>query len=393
MQVTETKELFFFDQLIFAENFCNFAKEKEKIKSCINHSECLKLYGPRNFGKTSLVKNIIAKEWEAKEPEKRLVVYADFYSVTSLQDISLELTKAFNKAIGPKYNLIDKSFAWLKLLKKVRPLWSPDLSGNGLGEFSLTTEKSEHIVDFEIILENIHNLQKSGKFNFLIILDEFQEIYKVKKAEALLRGALQLFELKIPIVILGSKQHLLKNIFENPRAPFYSWGSTIEFHPIAYEEYHQYIEERFQKIKKTHSLETSIFLQKKLNHIPESINRFCAYLCRDEKNSIITPQIIEKKMEDFIDSTRSIYENIYSTFTSSERKILNVIAQKGEAQNVLGKDFLLEVKGVSKSGVSKIMLTLLNQSFLSMKFSKESEIIYWMTDPFLSFFIKKHKQV
>lgn len=389
--MTENKELFYYDQVLEIEQFCNFSSEKEYLLKAIENGECTKLYGPRNFGKTSLARNIVAKIWEAKNIDKRVVVYADLYSVTDLNDLSLELTKAFTKALNSKKNILDKGLEWLKVFKNIRPAWTPSSMSDGLGEFSLTTEKSEQIINFQIILENIHHLQKSGKFEFLIIFDEFQEIHKIKRAEALLRSSLQFFSIKIPVIILGSKQHLLKDIFESPRAPFYSWGNTIEFHPIPFKEYHSYIEERFSSLKMTHSLETSIFLQTKMNRIPESINRFCSYLCKTNSEKEITIVTIENELQQFVDRSRSIYEHIFSNLSSSERKIIETISKNEKITQVLGKDFLSSLKDVSKSTVSNVVHKLLDQAILSQGIDEMNKKYFWITDPFFNYFVKHYK--
>jgi len=45
---------------------------------------CVRLYGRRNFGKTSIVKNVIAPAWEALNSTNRVSVHVDLYAVQSL---------------------------------------------------------------------------------------------------------------------------------------------------------------------------------------------------------------------------------------------------------------------------------------------------------------------
>lgn len=338
-----------------------------------------------------MAKNLIGRAWEEINPEKRVVIYADFYSVTSLEDISLEMTKSFNLAMNTKRSFFDKGLDWMKVFKKVRPIWSPNAGSDGLGEFSITTEKAEGVVNFQTIFENIHELQKKKKFEFLVILDEFQEIHNIKRAEGLLRGVLQSFEMKIPIIILGSKQHLLANIFENPKAPFYSWGATIEFHPIAYDEYHKYIEDRFKLVGKHHSMATSQYLQDKLNRIPESVNRFCDYLARNVEGSEIDQVQIDKKMEEFVERSRSIYEHIYSTLSTSERRIVEAISRQHRTSELLGAKFLMKTGNISKSTVANLVMKMLNSSLLTQGLDVKSQKVFWITDPFFNFYLKKYK--
>lgn len=51
---------FIFDSILDEENICNLEKEKHKITKGVDHGLKLLVYGKRNMGKTSLVKNVIA---------------------------------------------------------------------------------------------------------------------------------------------------------------------------------------------------------------------------------------------------------------------------------------------------------------------------------------------
>lgn len=381
----ENKELFKYDRTIYEADFCNFQKERDILINLVEEGKCVKLFGPRNFGKTSMAKNIIAKKWEEKHKSKRVVVYADFFSVESLEDISLELMKSFTESINSKKNVFSKSIGWLSELKSIRPTWTPS-SSSELGEFSIALEGNK-AVSFEAILESIHSLQLKKQFEFLLILDEFQEISKVKKAEAKLRGALQKFSTNIPIIILGSKQHMLAEIFEKPKAPFYSWGMTIEFNPIDYMEYFQYMNERFLLANKSIDQDTSIYLQDKLKRIPEAINRFCDYILKNYENNQITSETIDSLLGEFIEQSRSIYEHIFSELSKTERQIVIALSIRKKVKSILGKDFLSAIHDTSKSTVGNIAKKLLNNSTISI----DHEQYYMVTDPFFEAYIIRYK--
>jgi hypothetical protein len=390
--MAENKRLFIFDRLLDIENFCNFSKEKKALIEYIKTGACVKIYGPRNYGKTSLLKNIIGKEWESKDPNHRVFIYADLYSIQSLEDISYEISQAFTLAFNSKKTLFDKSLDWMKSMKNLRPTWSPPTNSDSFGQFSIMMESSKETIDFATVFENINILNQKKHFEFLIVLDEFQEIARVKKAEALLRGALQTLSSDISVIILGSKQHLLTQIFEKPRAPFCSWGYTIEFKDIAFNEYTKYINQRFANYDLSISELDSEYLQTRLHRIPESINRFCDYLCKNKTNSKINKTIIDIQFSNFVDLSRSSYELQYASLTVAEQKIVVTIAKNGSVQQILGKEFLSKVSVLSKSNVMNVLRRLLDLSIVSQTITEKSEKIYWVTDPFFSFFAKTYKQ-
>ncbi len=387
------EHLFEYDHLINEGDFCNFSTEKMILKKHVEAGDCVKLFAPRNFGKTSLIKNIIAKNWEGENESKRMVIYADFYSVESLDSISLELTKAFSQAISRKKNFFDKGLDWFKSLKHIRPTWQPPTSSDSFGEFSIRTENNGAVVNFEIIFENIYNLHKNNKMEFLIVMDEFQEVGKIPQACAKLRGALQNFDTQIPIVFLGSKQHLLQEIFNRPKAPFYSWGYSVELHPIPYEEYHSYITTRLARVKKSIELEEAKFLQDKMHRIPEAINRLCDFLARDSDITKITKDDVKKGLLTFVDRSRSIYEEVFASFNHNERHVLLAMAKLGTVENITGKTFLIEVPMISKTTVSDITKRFLNDSVITKTIDEKKKVSlsYQITDPFLEAFLLQYK--
>ena len=381
-----SKRYFEYDRLIKEEDFCNFSSEKEKLFDHICAGDCVKIFGPRNFGKTSLVKNIVADKWVKADANHRAIIYADFYSVLSLHDISLELTKAFNHALAGKKSLFDKGLDWIKTLKQLRPVWSPSLDGDGVGEFSIKTESNSSVIDFELIFQNVNELQRAGKMNFLIILDEFQEISKIKAAEARLRNALQCFTINIPVVILGSKQHLLNQIFNRPKSPFYSWGITMEIEAIPYQQYCSYMNQRFVLAQKKIGPEISHYLQDKMNRIPESINRLCDIIARELETSVIDIPAINCAIKILIDQSRSLYEIQFASLNINQRKVVIALAQVGKITSITGVVFLQKTNGVSKSGVAEIVKKLLDESVISRVQGE-----YCLTDPLFREYVIQHK--
>mgnify|MGYP001570022688 FL=1 len=384
-------QLFVYDRLLPEPEICNFKKEIALIWKQVSHGECIKIYGMRNFGKTSIIKNVIAPRWEKSHSQKRVVFYADLYSVETSDDLSSELTRAFNEALSTKKNLLSKATDWLGALKKIRPTWQP--TSDGLGEFSFRTDKNEAVVDYTVVLQNIKALSESGQFEFLVIFDEFQEIGKIPKAQARLRGVLQEMPNQTPIVILGSKHHLLRKIFEDPRAPFHSWGSTIELNYIPYEEYRFYLNERLQKVGKSIDEEPSRHLQDKLGRIPEAINRIADFIGSDEATQKeITPQLIDQKLSEYLELSQSNYSVLFSNFSQNERIILQTIARNNGVEKILNKKFLAEVM-ISKSGVENLIKRLLDESALYRIMDDSQTYRYVIADPIFGLYLRKYKNL
>lgn len=384
--------LFIYDRLIDASDICNFTKDIASIKQHVEKGRCLRLYGRRNFGKTSIVKNVIAPAWEAADQTGvRVPLYIDLYAIQSIQDISQEFTKAFNLAITRKQTLFEKGLTWAKALKHVRPTWQPPSNGNDFGEFSIKTEKGSEVVDFQIILENMKSLSQANKFKFLLILDEFQQVSEVRQAEAKLRAGLQELDADTPVIILGSKQHMLDRIFNRPKAPFHAWGTTIELKEIAYHDYHLYMNKRFQHVGKSIDLIASTYLQNLMNRIPESINRFCDAIAEAPGFREITVKHIDDALSVYLENTMSIYSAQYANFSASERKVLHELARIDRIRGILSSEFIGRVGTVSKSGIDQMIKRFLDHGIVYREITADGIAEYLLADPLFKFYLRKYK--
>jgi hypothetical protein len=390
--------LFVYDRLIDASEFCNFKRERQSLLEAFQNGGCVKLFAPRNFGKTSLVKNIVSKEWVEENESKRVFVYVELYSVVSLEDISVKVTQAFNKAISSKKSLSKRLGALAKSMAKLRPTWQPPTGegSNPFGEFSIRTEDGHGVVPFPEILETANRLQLAGTFEFAFAFDEFQEVAHVQKAEALLRDALQNLSPKIPIVICGSKQHLLQRIFEQPKRPFHKWGNTVELRKIPVTEYTEFLNSKFNQVGLNISDSASDLLQQRLNFVPEQINRVCDFMAQKLKHCgwnangliIIEEIAIEKALKDFVEESASLYSNQFAALEITERKVVIAIASMGIVQQVNSKDFLRLIPNLTAASVSRIVTRLLDSGTIQeIQIDRKRHIR--LEDPLLAIYIKE----
>ena len=385
--------LFVYDRLIDATEFCNFVAEREKLLEYLRNGNCVKLFAPRNFGKTSLIKNIVGEDWVREDENKRTIVYIELYSVASLEDLSLKATQAFNKALSAKKSVGMRLSQIARALKSVKPTWQPPTEGspNPFGEFSIRTDTGQSVVPFEEVFEQINRIQESGTFEFAIILDEFQEIAHISKAEALMRDALEKLSPKIPVVICGSKQHLLQKIFEQPRKPFHNWGNVIELKKIPVKEYTAFMNSKFSQVNLNISDEASAHLQEKLNHIPEQINRvadFLASISLSKKSRELTIADVDSALKKFVSDCASLFIGHYSALSSNERAVILAIVAFESVEKINSKDFLAKIPTLTAAAVSRIISRLLDSGVLQ-KFQKNHKNLVRIEDPLFALYIKE----
>jgi GTPase SAR1 family protein len=345
---------FIFDSILDEENICNLDKEKHKITKGVDHGLKLLVYGKRNMGKTSLVKNVIAKSWLRRQPSG-FFMYVDLMGVKQLSQISERMTIAFTEAYNACFKMKSVFNNMLKIITGIKP--SIELDENGYPRLSFGIVGGEKIRPFTDILKQL-NLIYASNIPIFLVLDEFQDIALIDEAEALFRSGLEHIDSRIPVVILGSKQHLLNRIFARPKAPFFNWGTHVCFEAINYDEYWRYMDERFKQEGFRISFKNAVYLQDKMSRMPEAINRLCfALLFHDIAQGEITKEDIDLGLSKVVSDRRNEPEIYLSGLTASEQKVIINIAKKEPVLHPQGKDFVQNIN-LTAPGVRKIMMKL-----------------------------------
>jgi len=359
-------------------DLCNYQKEIKILTQQILRGQKIIIYGRRNTGKTSIVLSALVPEYR-KKVKDGLVVYADFMGVKSLHQIGDRIRTAFQTGICetyPKKALFQKT---LDLLKTVRPTLSVD-PVTGSINLTLSSTQGKADPDLETLLFEVDRIhQKSGA---LIIFDEFQDIHKIDQAEGRLRGVLQRLSVDLPIVILGSKKHMLAEIFAAPKAPFAGWGMPLDIPRIAPSEYCGYINERFQPFGLEIDVDITEYLMSRMDFIPECINIVCHVMTDFLSNKLLKREDIEKSISLAASKFRTHYSEIIARLTEAESEVLIAIAKNQPVRSVQNREFLQNVKS-SSSGVRKITKKLEDEGLI---YREEHTLL--LSDPLMVSYIR-----
>ncbi len=365
---------FIFDSILDEENICNLEKEKHAIMKGVDSGLKLLVYGKRNTGKTSLIKNVIAKSWLQRHPSG-FFMYVDLMGVRQLSQVSERMTIAFSEAYNDCFRMKSVFNSVLKIIRGIKPSIELDEKGNPRLSFGI--EGGEKIRRFTEILKQL-DLIYANNIPVFLVLDEFQDIALIDEAEALFRNGLEHLGSQIPVIISGSKQHLLNRIFASPKAPFFNWGTHVHFEAIDYHEYWQYMDERFKQDGFRISFENSVYLQDKMSRMPEAINRLCfGLLFHDILKGEITREDINSGLSKVVSGRRNEPEIYLSGFTASEQKVIINLAKKEPVLHPQGKDFIQSIN-LTAPGVRKIMMKLEDETAVYRE-----EAGYILADPLL----------
>jgi AAA+ ATPase superfamily predicted ATPase len=371
---------FVFDRLVDRENICNLNKEQEALRRLVQRGAKVVVYAPRNYGKTSLIKNVVIEEFR-KRNKRCFVFFADLLSVRSLESLTLRLRTAFEHSFAesfPVKNLLENARHFLSALRpelSIDPLTSsPSLS------LRITEDPAAQTI--RSIFAHLGRLVE--ELPGLIVLDEFQDIARVEEAPGIFRSCFEEIA-SAPIIVLGSKRHLLSSLFANPEAPLNGWGTDVEFAAIAYDEFHIYIQDRFRQRVLTISYENARYLQELMQRVPEAVNRLCQQIMDLHTGQAIEKEAIAASLMALLENRGSRYETYLGQFSSTEARVLAILAKEQVVAHPQSKQFLAGVS-LSARAVGQIVTRLMDRGVV-----EKIEPGYRLSDPLLAAYLRYYR--
>jgi AAA+ ATPase superfamily predicted ATPase len=371
---------FQYGTLLKAENICNLTRERIFLEKAILAHEKVVIYGRRNSGKTSLVKNAIIP-WFEKTNKKSFVLFVDLMEVKDVASIHERIRVGFERAFSKYFPAKSLLKAAMEIVGSLRPIVNLDeLTGAPQLSLEISKQRAISFVDiFFIIAKKI-----SPTHEVLIVLDEFQDVALVSEAQGLFRQVFQEFEAGA-LIIMGSKQHMLADLFARPKAPLARFGKDLNFGFLPYEEYHRYIEERLHPRKLTIDFKVCKELQDLLFRDPEAINIVCQNLQALGTVKKISSGMVRLQIDLTIEARSSRFEQYLSQFSSREQELLVALSKYGPIQMPSGKDFLQHVHVTARS------VQVSFKKFLDHSVIEKRESGYQILDPLFYYFLKKYR--
>ena len=335
---------FVFDRLVDRDNICNLEREQQALRDAVRRRHRTVVYGPRNYGKTSVIRNVIIEEFR-RTHERHFVLFADLLGVRSMQSLSLRLATGLQRSFAASFPVKSLLESAGRFLGALRPEIALDPQ-TGSPSLSLHTANPESGRSLDALWEQIAGI--TAEVESLIVLDEFQDVAVVDEAPAQVRTGLESLG-EVPILLLGSKRHMLADLFAAPGAPLSAWGTDLEFRPIPYHDYHEYMQERFRPRRLTISREVATVLQDDMQRVPEAINRLCAQLLELYEATEIDHAKVQSALARLLDNRESRFASYLSSFSGTDENILTEIARRERVEHPQSKSFLASVRLSSRT--------------------------------------------
>ena len=200
----------------------------------------VRLYAPRKYGKTSLLRRALA---DGEKQEGLVPVLVDLYGAVSLADVAVRFERAYAKELRGA------------IRGRVEEFLQKTGLGLSLGAFGISARlqlepKTDPLPALHALLDLPLRLEESGGFRAFIALDEFQDIGKVPSLDGILRSHIQFQGDVASYVFAGSEPGLMKQLFETKEAPLYGAAVPVRLGRLRDEDIAEYVAARFRQSKR-----------------------------------------------------------------------------------------------------------------------------------------------
>ncbi len=354
--------------------FCDRENETAQLISAFQNRRNTTLIAIRRLGKTGLIKNVF---YQLKNTAYR-TLYIDILATNSLQ----EFVKSMANAIVADEQKHSNDF-----LKKISKLISgikarltfDDLSGIPVIELRYSTPQ-----EAEMGIEQMFDYLSKQKTNYLIAIDEFQQItnYPEKNVEAVLRSCIQPLT-NVNFIFSGSNKHILASVFSDYGRPFYQSSDFLHLNRIPKNNYTEFIYQKFTENKRQIDKEE---IQKLVDYYDTYTFFVQSYFNRLFSTGAkkIDLELIEHIKAIILEEREYIFHNYKNLLTASQFDLLKAIAKEGAIIKPNSKQFMEKYGFVQASSLNRALQALLDKEMIY-----KEENLYKVYDVFFSKWLEK----
>lgn len=360
---------FVYGKEVSGKDFCNRKKEITELSSNLQNSQNVMIFSQRRFGKTSLIKEVFRK----CEKEDIICIYVDLYPMLS----EIDFVSIYARAVSERlYGKTQKAMmAISKVFNKLRPTFNVD-PNNGEVSYGFDIDKNSIDMSIEDVMESVKTYGKKHKKKIAVCFDEFQQIglLKTDKLEKQIRSYIQSHK-DISYVFMGSKKHLIVDMFHNPNRPFYNSSAMYPLETIGESELAQFLKEKFTQTGK--KIDDSLIQE--IVRICEEHPYYVQQLAHvvwshsiDEKK--ITNKHYEESLQLMLERASAAYDATWSLLTIQQRKAMIALSNKVENEKIFTTSFTQKYQLDSLSGFQRTLDSLINKDLIDRTNSEYSII-------------------
>lgn len=336
--------------VVSGRDFTDRKSELAQMVRELSSGQNILLYSPRRYGKSSLAVAVLDK----LQKEGFMTAFIDLYGCVSEADLA---NKLIEKTVIPAYDTTDKVVNFFKsAFSGVRP----ELTIGTDGSIKVSISREPQTLDekeLSEVLDTPEKLAKAKGKRLVVVFDEFQEIMELDgvRLEKLMRASFQHHK-SVTYVFMGSKRHIIEQMFENLNAPFYKFAKPFPLEKIPVPEFKSFILTRFNEehVRIDSSIVDSVLAF--TNGHPYFTQQLCHELwnmaCEKGK---VDEADLRKAVESIVNLYNDLYLRMWDSMTLPQRRLVIALSLENTVSSIYSLPWIKKHGLQSASQVKRAM--------------------------------------
>jgi len=201
------------------------------------------------------------------------------------------------------------------------------------GSFSFSFGVAQRQADIDATLKRLFELPAelggARSRRTALVMDEFQEIVEIDPSmPKLLRSAFQT-QTEVSHVYLGSKQHIMKRIFNDANEPFWRSAKSVELGMIPAAPFADFIRERFRVTSKSVESGVADELLELTGGHPYATQELCYFLWEQTPEGEVATRVhLEEAIAAVLRSEHAHFSLLWESASAAQKQVLRALARE-----------------------------------------------------------------
>jgi len=226
-----------------------------------------------------------------------------------------------------------------------------------------------------------------------VIFDEFQRIAEYRdgeRVERIIRTFIQR-QPKVEYIFLGSRKHLLEQMFISKSRPLFRSAAHYHLTPIDVTHWREFLSEKFASTQKKISEEMVDLIYSYTEGHPSHTQQLChAIWDQVDHRKSVTRADVEKGVQVLLQRESYAYTILWESLTLNQRRMLKGLAMENKESGTFSAGFIAKYGLTSTSSVQRILPTLLGKDIIDRDVYKGGQR-YYIVDRFFKVWIRKRE--
>lgn len=371
---------FVFGKSVEGDYFTDREEETRRLEANLTHGINTVLISPRRWGKTSLVKKVIANN---RRDDVRYVLLDMFYCKSE----SVFYHMLANEVIRQTSSRLDE---WIengkRFLSNITPKFS--FGSDPMNDFTISFEwNPKDGTDIEI-LQLPEKIAEKKNIRVVVCFDEFQQIGTFEdplNLQKKLRSVWQ-HQQNVTYCMFGSKMHMMESLFSDASRPLYKFGDILFLKKIPTEEWVSFITSRFSATGKTITEEQA----EKICNITDNLSSYVqqmAWIVWYKANPIVTDSMIDDAVKDLLEQNKVFFQRDVESLTELQLNFIVALAD-GVETGLTKRDVIRKYHLQTSANVQGVKNSLISKEFID----NEGDRIY-ISDPIFKLWINRNVRI